>query len=180
MTQDGANILYTSVSLAECTMNPDNQTKRKAFSGLIWLIVILGLLLFIPAGTLKFWQAWVYLFIFGSSSFLITLFLMKRDMELLKRRLRAGAVAEKERSQKTIQNFAQLAFIGVLLVPGFDHRFKWSDVPVYLVIAGEIFTIVGFFIVYLVFRENSFTSATIEIAEDQKVISTGPYSIVRH
>lgn len=161
-------------------MNPDYQTKRKAFSGLISLIVILGLLLFIPAGTLRFWQAWIYLFIFGGSSFLITLFLMKKDMELLKRRLRAGAVAEKEVTQKTIQTFAQLCFICVLLVPGFDHRFKWSDVPVYLVIAGEIFTALGFLIVFFVFRENSFTSATIEIAGDQTVVSTGPYAYVRH
>jgi protein-S-isoprenylcysteine O-methyltransferase Ste14 len=162
-------------------MDIDDQTsKRKALSGLIWLIVILGLLLFISAWTLDFWQAWVYLFIFGASSILITLFLMKRDMELLKRRLKGGPAAEKERSQKIIQTFARFIFISVLLVPGFDHRFNWSDVPVYLVIAGEIFVALGFFIIFLVFRENSYTSAIIEIDENQKVISTGPYAVVRH
>jgi protein-S-isoprenylcysteine O-methyltransferase Ste14 len=156
------------------------QTKRKALFGLIWLMVILGLLLFIPAGTLKFWQAWVYLFIFGGSSSLITLYLIKRDMELLKRRLRGGGAAEKEGGQKTIQTFARFIFIGVMLIPGFDHRFKWSDVPIYLVIVGEIFTVLGFLIVFIVFRENSFTSAIIEITENQTVISTGPYAVVRH
>jgi protein-S-isoprenylcysteine O-methyltransferase Ste14 len=162
-------------------MDIDDQTsKRKALSGLIWLIVILGLLLFISAWTLDFWQAWVYLFIFGASSILITLFLMKRDMELLKRRLKGGPAAEKERSQKIIQTFARFIFISILLVPGFDHRFNWSDVPVYLVIAGEIFVALGFFIIFLVFRENSYTSAIIEIDENQKVISTGPYAVVRH
>jgi protein-S-isoprenylcysteine O-methyltransferase Ste14 len=137
-------------------------------------------LLFVSAGTLKFWQAWVYLFIFVGSSFLITIFLMKRDMELLKRRLRGGAVAEKERNQKIIQTFARFIFIGVLLLPGIDHRFNWSDVPIYLVIAGDIFVVLGFLIVFCVFRENSFTSAIIEIAENQTVISTGPYAVVRH
>jgi protein-S-isoprenylcysteine O-methyltransferase Ste14 len=154
--------------------------KRKALFGLLWLVIILWLLLFISAGTLDFWQAWVYLFLFGGPSLLITLFLMKRDMGLLKRRLNAGASAEKEKSQKIIQKLASFSFIGIMLVPGFDHRFKWSTVPVYLVITGEIFVVLGFYIVFLVFRENSYTSATIEIAEDQKVISTGPYAVVRH
>jgi protein-S-isoprenylcysteine O-methyltransferase Ste14 len=162
-------------------MNKVDQTiKRKAFFGFFWLIVIMGLLLFISAGTLNFWQAWVYLLIFSTSSLLITLFLMKKDVELLKRRLNAGAAAENERSQKIIQAFAQFIFIGILIIPGLDHRFSWSDVPLYLVIAGDIFVALGFFIVFLVFKENSFTSAIIEIAEDQKVISTGPYRIVRH
>jgi protein-S-isoprenylcysteine O-methyltransferase Ste14 len=158
----------------------DQTTIKKALAGLGWLTVILGLLLFVPAGTLDFWQAWVYLFIFSGSSLAITLFLMKRDMELLRRRLKGGAEAEKERSQKIIQTFARFIFVGVLLIPGFDHRFNWSHVPVFLVIAGEIFTTLGFFIVFLVFRENSYTSAIIEVAENQKVISTGPYAVVRH
>src|SRR5450432_304155 len=158
----------------------DQKNKRKALSGLIWLIVILGILLFVSAWTLDFWQAWIYLLIFGGSSSAITLFLMSRDMELLKRRLKAGASAEKERNQKIIQTFARFIFIGILLIPGFDHRFNWSAVPVYIVIAGEVFVALGFFIVFLVFKENSYTSATIEIGENQTVISTGPYAIVRH
>src|ERR1700676_3585109 len=102
-------------------MNKADQTiKRKAFFGLFWLIVIMGLLLFISAGTLNFWQAWVYLLIFSTSSLLITLFLMKKDVELLKRRLNAGAAAENERSQKIIQTFAQFIFICILIIPGLD------------------------------------------------------------
>lgn len=168
-------------SVARFVMNRFEMTlKVKAISGLIWLVFILGLSLFIPAGTFRYWQAWVYLFLFGGCSFLITLFLMKRDMELLKRRLKAGAAAEEERSQKIIQAIAGILFICIFLMPGLDHRFKWSDVPVYLVITGEIFVIVGFFIVFRTFRENSYTSATIEIAENQPVISTGPYAVVRH
>ena len=162
-------------------MNKVDQTiKWKAYFGLFWLIVIMGILFFLPAGTFNFWQAWIYLIVFGTSSLLITLFLMKKDVELLKRRINAGAAAENERIQKIIQAFAQLIFTGIMIVPGFDHRYAWSDVPVYLVIAGDVFVALGFFIVFLVFKENSFTSAIIEIAENQKVISTGPYKIVRH
>jgi protein-S-isoprenylcysteine O-methyltransferase Ste14 len=158
----------------------DQTIKRKAFFGFSCLILIMGLLLFIPAGTLNFWEAWVYLLIFSTSSLLITLFLMRKDVELLKRRLNAGAAAENERNQKIIQTFAQIFFIGILIVPGLDHRFNWSDVSLKLVITGDIFVALGFFIVFLVFKENSFTSAIIEVAEEQKVISTGPYKLVRH
>ncbi len=162
-------------------MNKVDQTvKRKAYFGLFWLIVIMSLLFFLPAETFNYWQAWVYLIIFGTSSLLITLFLMKKDVELLKRRIHAGAAAENERIQKIIQAFAQLIFIGIMIIPGFDHRFAWSDVPVYLEVTGDIFVALGFFIVFLVFKENTFTSAIIEIAENQKVISTGPYKFVRH
>ena len=138
----------------------DQSVRRKAYFGFVWLIIIMGLLFFLPAGTLNYWQAWVYLIIFGTSSLLITIFLMKKDMDLLKRRINAGAAAENERSQKIIQAFAQLIFIGIMIVPGFDHRFAWSDVPVYLVITGDVFVALGFYVVFLVFKENSFTSAS--------------------
>ncbi len=162
-------------------MDRDQQSdKRKAFLGLISLSCILGLILFISAGTLYFWQAWVYLILFSGSSVMITLFLINNDMELLKRRLNAGVAAEKKMSQKIIQSFASFAFIAILIIPGLDHRFSWSNVPVILIVVAEFIVVLGFYIVFRVFRENSYTSATIEIAENQRVISTGPYSVVRH
>src|SRR5262249_16999379 len=111
---------------------------------------------------------------------LITLYLMKKDPALLKRRLRLGPIAEKERTQKIIVFFVSIAFIGLLVVPALDCRFKWSRVPLSLVIAGDLLTILGFSIVFLTFKENTFAFATIEVAKDQTVISTGPYAIVRH
>lgn len=158
----------------------DRSNNRKAYFGLFFLIIIMGILFFVSAGSLAFWQAWVYLIVFGTSSLLITLFLMKKDMALLKRRVNAGAAAENEKNQKIIQAFAQFIFIAILIIPGLDHRFRWSEVSLFLIIAGDILVALGFYIVFLVFKENSFTSAIIEIAEDQKVISTGPYKIVRH
>ncbi len=76
--------------------------------------------------------------------------------------------------------FASIGFISLLIVPGLDYRFKWSTVPTYIVIAGDALTVVGFYIVFLVYKENSFASATVKVVKGQKVITTGPYAIVRH
>lgn len=152
----------------------------RAVFGFTQLIVFLGAALFVPAWTLDFWQAWVYLFIFAAASALITVYLWKYDRGLLESRVKAGPRAEKEKSQKAIQFFASLAFIGTLVVPALDHRHLWSHVPVIFVIAAEMLVALGFIAVFVVYRENTFTSATIEVAPNQQVISTGPYALVRH
>lgn len=152
----------------------------KAWVGVIFLAIVMGLLLFGGAGTLRYWQAWGYLAVFFGASILITIYLAKNDPALLKRRLSGGPTAEKETSQRIIMVFASIGFVALLVVPALDHRFAWSSVPLYLVIAGDALTAVGFYIVFLVYKENSFTSATIEVAQNQKVITTGPYAIVRH
>jgi protein-S-isoprenylcysteine O-methyltransferase Ste14 len=138
------------------------------------------LLLFVPAGTVRYWQAWVYLAVVVGVSGVITRYLMKNDPALLRRRLSAGPMAEKEASQKIIMGFAMVGFIALLVVPALDHRFGWSVVPVPVVVAGDLLVAAGFYIIFLVYKENTFTSATIEVAADQRVISTGPYAIVRH
>jgi protein-S-isoprenylcysteine O-methyltransferase Ste14 len=152
----------------------------KTWLRIAFLAVVMGLLLFVPAGTARYWQAWGYLAVFFGASCSITLYLMKKDPALLKRRLRGGPTAEKEKTQKIIMLFVSAGFIPLLVVPALDHRFMWSSAPLYMVIAGDILTALGFYIVFLVYKENTFTSATIEVADDQKVISTGPYAIVRH
>jgi protein-S-isoprenylcysteine O-methyltransferase Ste14 len=157
-----------------------NSLAAKTILGFMQLFVFLGAALFAPAWTLDFWQAWVYLFVFTASSALITVYLWKHDPKLLERRVQAGPHAENEKSQRIIQVFASLAFIGILVVPSLDHRYLWSRAPLFVVIAGEVLVALGFLAVFLVYKENSFTSATIEVAVDQKVISTGPYAIVRH
>jgi protein-S-isoprenylcysteine O-methyltransferase Ste14 len=152
----------------------------KALLALVVLAVVMGLLLFIPAGTVHYWQAWVYLSIFTGASLLITLYLMKKDPALLERRMSGGPTAEKRPAQKFIMLFTSLGFIALLVVPGLDHRFGWSAVPLGVVVVGDVLVAVGFYLISLVYRENTYTSATIEVAKDQKVISTGPYAIVRH
>ena len=152
----------------------------KAWLALAALAVVMGLLLFVPAGSVHYWQAWVYFAIFNTASILTTLYLLKHDRALLERRMSGGPTAEKRPAQKFIMLCTSIGFIALLVVPAFDHRFGWSAVPFGVVIAGDVLVAIGFYLISLVYRENTFTSATIEVAENQKVISTGPYAIVRH
>lgn len=154
--------------------------RKKALTGLAQFILTLGALLFLSAWSLRYWQAWLFLAIFSACVTGITLDLLRRDPALLERRLRAGPGAEKEKVQKVIQAVANVAFIALIIVPGLDHRFSWSRVPVAAVLTGEGLVTLGLYIVFLVFRENTYTSGIIEIAPDQRVISTGPYRAVRH
>lgn len=157
-----------------------NHLIRRAWLGLFFLVVVMGLVLFIPAWTARYWQAWLYLALFAGSVAAITLYLVRHDRALLERRTSAGPGAEKESAQKIIQFVAQFTFLAVLLVPALDRRLAWSNVPAGAVMAGDAAALLGLYIVFRVFRENTFTSATIEIAEAHRVISTGPYARVRH
>jgi len=152
----------------------------KAWLSLCILTVVMGLLLFLPAGTVLYWQAWLYLSIFMGASLLTTLYLMRKDTALLGRRLSGGPTAEKRTPQKLIMLFTSAGFIALLVVPALDHRFGWSDVPPGVVIGGDLLVLAGFYFIFLVYRENTYTSATIEVAKDQQVVSTGPYAVVRH
>jgi protein-S-isoprenylcysteine O-methyltransferase Ste14 len=156
------------------------EIKIKAFFGLVFLLALMWLVLFLPAWTLDFFQAWGFWLTFSISTVIITVYLLKNDMKLLEFRTKAGPTSETQKSQKIIQIFASIFFILLLIVPGFDHRYHWSNVPVSLVILGDVFVLLGFIIVFLVFKENSFASGIIETDKEQKVITTGPYRIVRH
>jgi protein-S-isoprenylcysteine O-methyltransferase Ste14 len=152
----------------------------KASIGLAFLIAVMALVLFVPVWTFRYWQAWIYLTIFTISVGAITVYLMRNDRALLARRTNAGPGAEKENMQKAIQSFAQVAFLAVFLVPSLDHRFMWSDVPIYAEIAGDVLVALGLYTVFRVFKENTFASATIEVDKEQRLISSGPYAVVRH
>lgn len=157
-----------------------NTLKIKSFGGLLFLLLVMAALLFIPAWTLDYWQAWTFLAVYFASSLAVTLYLMKKDPRLLERRMRGGPTAEKETTQKVIMLFVSLGFIGLIVLPALDHRFAWSHMPPYAALAGDVLVVLGWLAIFFVFKENTFTSATIELAPDQKVISTGPYSLVRH
>lgn len=157
-----------------------DELTRKTVRGFTQLIAVLGFLLFTPAWTLDYWQAWVYLFVFSASSALIATYLRKNDPKLLERRINAGPGAEHEKTQKLIQLLASAVFMGAMILPSLDHRFAWSAVPLQVVVSGDVLTALGFLIVFLVFKENTFTAATIEVALGQRVVSTGPYALVRH
>ena len=136
--------------------------------------------LFLPAWTVHYWQAWGFLAVFFLSALAITAYLMRKDPKLLERRMQAGPIAEKERSQKIIQSLTTVMFIAMLVVPALDYRFAWTPVSSYVSLAGDALVAIGFLIIFLVYKENTFASATIEIYPEQKVISTGLYALVRH
>jgi len=151
-----------------------------SMAGMAALALGMTALVFLSAGTIHFWQGWVLIVVFVGASLVITLDLLRSDPALLARRLRAGPTAERETSQQIIQGVAQLTFAALLVVPGLDCRFGWSQVPAALVVAGDVLVALGFVVVAWVFKSNSFTSATIEVGEGQQVVSSGPYGIVRH
>jgi protein-S-isoprenylcysteine O-methyltransferase Ste14 len=152
----------------------------KGFGGLAVLVLVMALLLFGAAGTLHYWQAWLFLATYFIVSLALTLYLVAKDRALLARRMRGGPFAEREPAQKVIMSFTSLGFIALLILPGLDHRFGWSHMPPSAAIAGDILVLLGWLGIFFVFKENSFASATIESAADQRVISTGPYASVRH
>src|SRR5215475_2848882 len=154
--------------------------RARAWFSLFGLAVVMGLLLFVSAGTVRYWPGWIYLSIFIGAAALTTRYLMRHDPALLERRMKGGPTAETRPVEKVIMLVASAGFIALLVVSALDHRYTWSIVPLYGVLAGDVLVAIGFYFIFLVYKENTFTSATIEIAADQKVISTGPYAIVRH
>lgn len=153
---------------------------RKALIAILRTFVVLVVVIFIPPWTLRYWQGWTCLAAFFVPACAITVWVAKNDPALLERRLKAGVKGEKEKGQKIVQAVASIVFLGDFLVPAFDRRFGWSHVPAWVAILGDLMMLLGFAITMAVFRANSYTSGIIEVAEDQKVISTGPYAIVRH
>jgi protein-S-isoprenylcysteine O-methyltransferase Ste14 len=142
--------------------------------------IALAALLFIPAGTLNYWQAWAFMAVFVGASSVVTVYLAINDRKLLERRMDTGPMAEKQRTQKIVMSFAMAGFVALIVVPALDHRFVWSSVPAYVAASGDVLVALGFLFVYLVLKVNTFAASTIQMAEGQTVISTGPYALVRH
>jgi protein-S-isoprenylcysteine O-methyltransferase Ste14 len=157
-----------------------NQLNIRAFAGLLQLLIVMTAIIFLPAWTLDYWQGWVLIAVFFACTLAISVYLMKNDSKLLERRVKAGVGAEQRRSQNIIQALAALAFGAIFVVSALDHRFVWSTVPPYLTALGDILVALGFYIVFLVFKENSLASGTIELGAEQRVVATGPYALVRH
>lgn len=143
-------------------------------------VVGLGLLLFLPAGTVDYWQAWVLIVVFVVGSIATGIYLSLHDPELLERRKQAGPWAESRRAQKIAISILILAFLASYALSALDHRFGWSVIPGPVALLGSLLAAIGLYITFVVVKENSFSAANIKVFENQKVISTGPYSLVRH
>jgi protein-S-isoprenylcysteine O-methyltransferase Ste14 len=153
---------------------------RELVLGLARLQVILMLLIFVPAGTIRFWPGWLFSIVFLASVVFLTFYFLKRDRHLIENRMKGGPAAEQQRSQKIIQAFTGSLAALLVIVPGLDHRYHWSSVPVSIVILANLMVLLGFLIIYRVFEENSFAASIIKVEADQRVISTGPYRWIRH
>jgi len=142
------------------------------------LFILLGFCFFLPAGTIFFWEAWLFIGIFLVMMLFFLRFMVKNDPDLLRRRLERG---EKRSKQKTIIKISNSLLIIVFLLPGLDRRWNWSSVPIWLIFLSDTIFALGYLMFFQVMKENSFASRTVQVDKNvQKVITTGPYSIVRH
>ncbi len=138
---------------------------------------IIGLLFFWPAGTFDYWQAWLWMAVLFLPLMGMFLYLIQRDPALLERRVRTG---ETRPEQKRIIAVSALFLILIFLLPGLDKRFGWSSVPIWLVLLADAIVLAGFLLNFLVLRINTYASRVVEIQEGQRVITSGPYFLVRH
>ena len=143
----------------------------------LFAVVFLAAFLFIPAGSLRYWQGWVLMAQLFLPMPFTSVYFLKRDPQLVERRLRTQeAIGE----QKTIIRWMQGVVFASLLIPGLDYRFGWSHVPLWLTILSQVLFFAGSLITLWVMKENSFASRTVQVEEGHQVISTGPYRFVRH
>jgi len=151
--------------------------KSKLVLRFLMAAAVFGAMLFIPAGTLKFWQGWTYLVIwFGLALFAFTYF-YKRDPQLVQRRLRRR---ETVREQKIIMKIFYVAGAVIYLLPGLDHRFGWSHSPLWLTILSQAIVFGSYLMMFWVIKVNRFAAAIVQVEPGQQVISSGPYTVVRH
>ena len=166
-------------------MKKKSELTRQEMISLIKMIIIrflffpisLGLLILLPAGTFDYWQVYVYFGILVVPMTFVVFYFLKKDPKFLERRTRAK---EKEKQQILISILSTLVFLGGFIITGLDHRFTWSNVPIYITISADIIILLGYLIIFFVFKQNSYASNIIEVNESQKIISTGFYGIVRH
>lgn len=156
------------------------QIARAAWGGLLFLAVVLGIVIFGGAGSLRYGQGWAFWLSFFAWVVLITVWFLKRDPALVASRTKVGPVAETRPAQKIAQALAGLSFLGVLLVPALAWRFGGASVPAWASLLGLLLVHAGMAGIMWVMSINSFASSTIEVAEGQRVITSGPYRFARH
>lgn len=143
-------------------------------------VVFFGVALFVPAGTVDYWQAWVFIAVFLTATMVPSAYLAVRNPAALARRMKAGPTAETRPAQRIIMSATVLLVIAALVVSALDHRFGWSSVPLWLIIAGDVLVVGGLVLSQLVVVQNSYAAATITVEADQPLVSTGLYGVVRH
>ena len=139
--------------------------------------LLLCAMFFLPAGTLAYWQAWAWMAVLFIPMVGVLAYLIRKDPALLERRMRTR---EPEKEQSLLIKLSLVWFALTFLLPGFDRRFGWSNVPIWLVIAADVLVFLSYCMFIWVVRENTYASRVVEVEQGQKVISSGPYAMVRH
>jgi protein-S-isoprenylcysteine O-methyltransferase Ste14 len=139
-----------------------------------------GAMLFWPAGTFNYWQAWVFLVVFALSTLIPSLYLLRTNPAALERRMRTGPLAESRPVQKAVIVVAFLSLVALIVVSVLDHRYGWSPVPAAISLVGDVLVAVGLGICMLVVIQNGYAASTITVESGQKLVSTGLYALVRH
>ena len=155
----------------------DKKLLIQAIIKFIFGVLIIGALLFIPAGTIGYWNGWLFMGLLFIPMFIAGIFLMFKNPELLKKRLNAK---EKEGEQRVVVLLSGLMFLSGFIIAGLNFRFNWIVLPHIVVIIASILFIIAYILYAEVLRENTYLSRTIEVQKNQKVIDKGLYGIVRH
>lgn len=143
-------------------------------------VVFFAVALFVPAGTVAYWQGWTFIAVFLVTTILPSIYLAVRDPAALQRRMRAGPTAETRPLQRIVISATVVLVIAALVVSALDHRFGWSSVPPWAVAVGYVLVAVGLLLAQLVVVQNGYASANITVEEGQPLVSTGLYGVVRH
>ena len=149
----------------------------QAISKFLAGIILVGLLIFLPAGTLSFFNGWLLMGVLFIPITIVGIVMMVKNPELLKKRLDAK---EKQKDQSLVVKLSGLMFLAVFIVAGLGYRFGWYVLPKGVAIAGAVVFLAGYILYAEVLRENTYLSRTVQVQENQKVIDTGLYGIVRH
>lgn len=153
-----------------------NLSKPKAYLVPLMIMLVFGLVLFLPAGSWKYWPGWIWWTIITAVTLYITAYFVHHDRSLLARRMKLQQAEPQPATMRILSWLSLLTF----LLPGFDYRFQWSAVPWGLVILANGLVLLGYIIIFRVFKANSYASTVIQVENEQRVITTGPYAIVRH
>jgi len=143
-------------------------------------LVAFGAMLFLPAGTFHYWQAWVFLAVFAVSTWIPSVYLMRTNPAALERRMRAGPLAETRTVQRILIIIVFIAFPVMFVISALDHRFGWSSVPASVSLIGDVLVAIGLGLANLVIVQNSYAAATVTVEAGQQLVSTGLYGLVRH
>lgn len=156
------------------------KTGVRATASSVWGLVAFGLLVFLPAGTLNYWQAWVFIAVFTATTIGPTIYVARTNPAALQRRMRAGPRAETRTAQKIIITGSFADLLVMMAFSAFDHRMGWSHTPVWVCLLGDVLVAAGLGIAMLVVIQNGYAAATVTVETGQRVVADGVYKFVRH